>query len=211
MPRLTREEAQSQTRKRLLASAKEVFAKRGYAGASVDEIAEQAGYSKGAIYSNFESKEALFLELLRSRMTEEIAELHTILEQSHSTEEVLSALRMQYSTLERQVTWCLLSSEFQLQAGRRPEFAEAFAELYRNQRKAVAMLVTLVAEKTARTPVMGTEEIATGLMALTHGIALQRAADPKSVRADTAGKALQLFLTAALSEIQIPHMRKKSK
>lgn len=210
MPRLTREETQSQTRERLLASAKEVFAKRGYAGASVEEIAEQAGYSKGAVYSNFESKEALFLELLRSRMTEEIAELHVILEQSRSTEEVLAALKMQYSTLERQVTWCLLSSEFQLQAGRRPEFAEAFAELYRNQRKAVAMLVTLVAEKSGRTPVWKAEEIATSLMALTHGIALQRAADPKSVRSETAGKALQLFLAAALSPNESPRTRNQS-
>lgn len=210
MARLTREETQVQTRERLLASAKEIFANRGYAGASLDEIAEQAGYSKGAIYSNFESKEALFLELLRSRMTEEISELKSILERSHSTEEVMAALKTQYSTLEKQVTWCLLSSEFQLQAGRRPEFAESFAELYRNQRKAVAMLVTLVAGKTGRTPALDVEEIATSLMALTHGIALQRAADPTSVRAGTAGNALQLFLAAALlPPPPVPAARKK--
>lgn len=59
--RLTREESQAQTRGRLLDAARTVFAGRGYHGASVEEIAEEAGYSKGAVYSNFESKEEIFL------------------------------------------------------------------------------------------------------------------------------------------------------
>lgn len=202
MARLNREETKRRTREHLLASARQIFAKRGFAGASVDEIAEHAGYSKGAVYSNFESKEALFLELLRDRMADEIADLQQALKESRSFQEVLAALKMRYSTLETQVTWCLLSSEFQLQAGRNPEFADAFADLYRNQRKAVAKLVTLVAEKAGAKPTWSADKIATSLMALTHGIALQRAADPKSVRADTAGQALQLFLGAVLGSAE---------
>jgi len=61
--RLTREQSRAQTRERLLASAAVVFAREGYAGASVDRIAEEAGYSKGALYSNFASKDELFFEL----------------------------------------------------------------------------------------------------------------------------------------------------
>lgn len=63
-PRLTREQSRAQTRQRLLASAAVVFAREGYAGASVDRIAEEAGYSKGALYSNFASKDELFFELI---------------------------------------------------------------------------------------------------------------------------------------------------
>ncbi len=63
--RLSREESRRQTRARLLESAQDIFALDRFGGASVDQIAEHAGYSKGAIYSNFESKESLFLELLR--------------------------------------------------------------------------------------------------------------------------------------------------
>ncbi len=59
--RLTRTQQQAVTRERLLAAAEQVFARHGYGGASIDLITSEAGYSKGAIYSNFESKEAVFL------------------------------------------------------------------------------------------------------------------------------------------------------
>ena len=197
--RLTRAAMQRQTRQRLLDSAQEIFARHGFVGASVDEIAEHAGYSKGAVYSNFKGKEALFLELLQNRMSEELGELEQLLRGGGSIGDILLVLRQRYSSLEKQVIWCLLSTEFQLQAGRNPDFAEPFAALYRNQRKAIAKLAAQVAEKTGATLTWNGEELATSLMALTHGIALQRAADPKSVSAETAGKAIQLFLTAALS------------
>lgn len=65
--RLTRAEAKARTRQQVLDAAARVFAQKGYAGASVEEIAESAGYSIGALYSNFASKERLFLELMSAR------------------------------------------------------------------------------------------------------------------------------------------------
>ena len=65
--RLTRAEAKARTREQLLDAAARTFARKGYAGASVEEIAESAGYSIGALYSNFASKEQLFLELMAAR------------------------------------------------------------------------------------------------------------------------------------------------
>jgi AcrR family transcriptional regulator len=199
MKRLNREESRKRTRESLLKSAQEIFARDGFAGASIDRIAEHAGYSKGAVYSNFEGKEALFLELLRDRMTEELGELHQLLKGRSSLAEILLALRQRYSSLEKQVIWCLLSTEFQLQARRNPDFAGPFAELYRNQRRAIAELATMVAKREGAKLEWNAEELATSLMALTHGIALQRAADPASVSADSAGKAIQLLLTASLT------------
>ena len=76
--RLTRAQQQAMTRERLLAAAERVFARHGYGGASIDLISAEAGYSKGAIYSNFESKEAVFLELLRLYMERDMAELERI-------------------------------------------------------------------------------------------------------------------------------------
>src|SRR5580693_6502408 len=75
--RLTRAEQQALTRERLLAAAERVLAGHGYGGASIDLITAEAGYSKGAIYSNFESKEAVFLELLRVYMERDMAELES--------------------------------------------------------------------------------------------------------------------------------------
>ncbi len=61
--RLTREQSRARTRERLLVSAAVVFTREGYAGASIDRIAEEAGYSKGAMYSNFASKDELFFAM----------------------------------------------------------------------------------------------------------------------------------------------------
>jgi len=200
MTRLRRAESKNRTRERLLESAREMFAKNGFLGVSVDHIAEHAGYSKGAVYSNFKSKEALFLELLEERMSEEIGELRALLSRAASAEEIMHALEEKYSSLEKQVTWCLLAAEFQLQAGRNPEFAAPFAALYRNQRKAIGQLVKLVAEKAGMPTPPNLDEVATSLMALTHGISLQRAADPRGVSAATAGKSLRLLLSAFLNK-----------
>src|SRR2546423_7431059 len=66
--RLTRAERQAQTRRELLDAAARVFVRRGFQGSSVEEIAAEAGYTRGAFYSNFRSKEELFVELLRDRV-----------------------------------------------------------------------------------------------------------------------------------------------
>jgi AcrR family transcriptional regulator len=72
--RLTRAEAKARTRQLLLEAAASVFASKGFAGASVEEIAEAAGFSIGAVYSNFGSKEELFLELSQAYRSDLIAE-----------------------------------------------------------------------------------------------------------------------------------------
>src|SRR3954471_10523442 len=65
--RLTREESREQTRERLLAAAAELFAERGVNGTSVEQIAERAGYTRGAFYGNFDGKPELLVALLRQR------------------------------------------------------------------------------------------------------------------------------------------------
>src|SRR5438105_15844263 len=70
--RLTRAESQARTRAHLLEAAAEVFARRGFHGASVEEVADVAGYTKGAVYSNFASKDELFLAVLEGRMQAQV-------------------------------------------------------------------------------------------------------------------------------------------
>src|ERR1700735_5925499 len=91
--RLTRQESRLETRARLLESAAQLFARGGYEGASVDLIAESAGYSKGAFYSNFESKEAIFLELLDIHKRREIEALSQLLARDVSGAELVSLIR----------------------------------------------------------------------------------------------------------------------
>jgi AcrR family transcriptional regulator len=75
MPRLSRKEKQAKTRSSLMQSAARVFCKHGMERASIDEVAEDAGYTKGAFYANFASKQELFLAMLDERFTERIEEV----------------------------------------------------------------------------------------------------------------------------------------
>src|SRR5579863_10773918 len=77
---LTPERRRQQTRDHLLAAAAQVFADRGFHGASLDEVAAVAGFSKGAVYSNFKNKEDLFLALLESHYEREMAAVRATLE-----------------------------------------------------------------------------------------------------------------------------------
>ena len=90
--RLTREQSRAQTRERLLASAAVVFTREGYAGASCDRIAEEAGYSKGALYSNFASKDVLFLELVDHYAGAEAAALCRELDSVEGSDATIAAV-----------------------------------------------------------------------------------------------------------------------
>ena len=73
--RLTRQEQQQRTRSRLMDSAAKIFACKGMQQGSIDEVAEDAGYTKGAFYANFKSKEELFLAMLDERFAERLGEV----------------------------------------------------------------------------------------------------------------------------------------
>ena len=73
--RMTREQSRANTRERLLASARVAFARSGFHGASVDEIASEAGFSTGALYSNFDGKEDLFLVLMEREIDKHAREI----------------------------------------------------------------------------------------------------------------------------------------
>src|SRR5205814_10502088 len=87
MPRLTRKEKQAHTRTCLMESAAKVFSRRGLQQASIDEVAEDAGYTKGAFYANFKNKEELFLAMLDERFTERIEEIERVIAGEGTTAE----------------------------------------------------------------------------------------------------------------------------
>ena len=143
--RLTRSESHAQTREQLLVAARQMFARSGYGGTSVDMIAAEAGYSKGAIYSNFASKEAIFLELLERYKDEEIAEFSRImaLEDADSRKALLHWLE----TMHQDEDWALLTMELALHARRYPAFAKPF---YAIEQKLTDFHAGLISELFAR-------------------------------------------------------------
>lgn len=194
MARLTREQSRQITRERLLDAAQDVFAREGYTAASCEQIAEHAEFSKGAIYSNFEGKEALFLELLARNMEREKQAMREIGAHSTSAQEILDGVVRQFSRFEDKLDRCLLVTEFQMEAGRREEVAKPFAMLFRAHRRELAKLLSLVAVRANQELPEPPEVLALFIFSLVGGLALQRAADPKSVPRGMLTRSVQFFV-----------------
>lgn len=135
--RLTREQSRAQTRERLLASAAVVFTREGYGGASCDRIAEEAGYSKGALYSNFASKDELFLELVDHYAGAEAEALCRRLDEAEGADAVIDAVCAWAAGLQHEPDLRLLVLDLARRAKGDPELAERHSRLFDQQWEAV--------------------------------------------------------------------------
>jgi AcrR family transcriptional regulator len=169
--RLTRAEQQALTRERLLAAAERVLARHGYSGASIDLVTAEAGYSKGAIYSNFESKEAVFLELLRVYMERDMAELGRII--SLAPHQLSAALSAWLETIHADGDCPLLMTELQLHARRNPAFAARYYALQDQQTRALARVLEQFFKAQSVSLPMDPLDLAGSMTALAHGLSLQ--------------------------------------
>jgi phosphoribosylaminoimidazole-succinocarboxamide synthase len=197
-PRPTRQERRAETRERLLDAAARVFAREGYAGASVEDVAREAGFSTGALYSNFAGKEDLFLALLAhtvervsGRVAEAIAERPTVEERAR----IAAAEWMRF--LDREPEQVLLFMEMWAYAVRDPGVRRRFAAAYAAPRAATARLIDDSARALGMRPTLPAEQLATAIDALADGLALQRLIDPGSVPEGLFGEVLSLLLAGA--------------
>jgi len=186
--RRSRSEKQAETRQRLLDGAAEVFRARGFQAASVDAITRQAGYSRGAFYSNFESKEQLFVELLQKRVYR--AYQRMMEESPHVSDTPLEALRhgaRQLADRQRDddSRWLLeLWLELLAHAARHREFANLAAGFWSGNRKLLAQLTEVNMAKVGREPPIDSMHLATAQIALDIGLAVQHLVDPEAVPLD---------------------------
>ncbi len=194
--RLTREESQAQTRERLINAAQHLFVSNGYGGASIRDIANNAGYSQGAFYSNFSSKEDILLELLRRHMEAEALQLSTVMgNNAQQLEQILAELEAWASTLNQDADWCMLSIELQLHAKRSPTFAAEYQKVWGKHRSEIGSVISLLFEKLGRPAPASPDELAAAFMALSHGLALQRTTD----RLDPPGRLIMVFLRGLIA------------
>lgn len=170
-----------EVRSRLLDAAAAEFAERGFVAARLTEIARRAGFTKGAVYSNFESKQDLFAELFAERTLEiagrVLAEIGGL--------DVGDAAGRGGATIGSWLVgdpgWALLVLEFGVQAARDPRIAEAYL---RERRALRAQLEGLVGERAAEWGVadrVDARTVAITLMALISGLMLEHAVDPDQV------------------------------
>jgi AcrR family transcriptional regulator len=200
--RRTREEQRQETRRRLLDAAAQVFAERGYHAASVDEVAEAAGMTKGAVYSNFSSKEELFLALLDDRMSPYLRGYQAVFDARPDPGAGIDSLDSAYaSLLEGDRTWWLLRAEFWLHAMRNPEARYKMAARQRLLRDALAGVLDRQAQGLGVEPAMRPSELASVVLALTEGLSSQRMVDPDAVPEGLVTDALPMLLGVLLGGI----------
>jgi AcrR family transcriptional regulator len=193
--RLTRAEQRDQTRARLLDAAEKVFVDRGFHAASVDEVAEEAGYSKGAVYSNFENKDELFLAVLERRVDSRALAIESgVAADQPISDQAEQAGNAFLEVFLQQSQWSLLLMEFGTYAVRHPELRERFAERSRRMRSAMADLIgTHIAALGLRAP-LSNDDLATILFALGDGFIMTKLTDPDGVADSLFGDALVLML-----------------
>ena len=126
MARVRRSEIKTFTRERLRRAARGEFAARGVGAASVDRIAESAGYSRGAFYSNYLSKRELLVEIVAEDHEREIALWQDIIDQPGDLDEGLALIAERFDQYAGRREGWMLSAELQLEAERDPMFGATY-------------------------------------------------------------------------------------
>jgi AcrR family transcriptional regulator len=195
--RLSRSEQRDQTRARLLDAAEKVFVDRGFHAASVDEVAEEAGYSKGAVYSNFENKDELFLALLERRSESRALAVEAEIPADQPIgDQAIQAGNAFFEVFLEQSQWSLLQMEFAVYAARQPVLRDRFAERNRRLHATITELIDRHLGALGLQAPVSNEDLATIVFALGNGFILQKLSDPGGVPDRLFGEALVMMLSA---------------
>jgi AcrR family transcriptional regulator len=199
----TRRPPRAQTRSELLDAAAQVFARRGFDGASVEAVAEQAGFSTGAVYSNFAGKQELFLSLYEERIQRRRRELSDAVTRAGGRGAGLASAAAEVEkTFEAERDWFLLYFEFVLHAARNPSFARRFQLVREEGLSQLAEGLTAGLEHAGVESSITARELAEVIRALTYGLALDRLVESERGSDRSLGSVLELLFRGLRSEAQ---------
>jgi AcrR family transcriptional regulator len=180
--RLTRVERKERTRTDIVAAARESFLRHGFHGASLDLIADEAGYTKGAVYSSFAGKDDLFLAVLDANF-EQRRQAYTelLLDQERIEDAYRVVARFLFESDRDEPQWAPLLLEFWAHASRRDELRAAVAERRERFLDAIAQLIADLAERYGVAFRIPTKEVARGSGALMRGMGVEWTLRPGAV------------------------------
>src|SRR5436190_1062018 len=193
-----------EARDELLDAALEVFARRGYREAGVDEIAAEAGYSKGAVYWHFSGKEDLLMALLEERIDTPLRERIALLASAPPERDMsLEAARQFGRQIEGEREAMLLEREYWSLAIRDPDLRSRYAERQRELRGALAAAMEARAHHLG-TPGLGmpADDVARIVMSIIGGLTVDELIEPGSVRPELLGEALALVYAGLVARAQ---------
>jgi AcrR family transcriptional regulator len=181
--RISRSERKARTREELLVAARKVFMRRGFHGASLEEIADEAGYTKGAVYSNFVDKDALFLAVLEAHYDDHVGVYaQMILEEAEDLDAAFVAVsRFMAAADEREPTWLPLLGEFVAHASRQERLRREYLRIREGFLDGVATIIEALVERHAVTLRVTPIEAARASSVLLRGISAERLLDPELV------------------------------
>jgi AcrR family transcriptional regulator len=175
-------------------SAARVFARRGLQQASIDEVAEDAGFTKGAFYANFKNKEELFLAMLDQRFAERIENIEAVIAGEGSTAEKARRYGDVFAqTLRADREWERLFFEFSAYAMRDEQFREELVTRQRAMRERIAAALKAEDEQYGRTATLPFEHVALMTAAMSNGFALEKLLDADAVPDELYGTMLMVF------------------
>ena len=179
--RLTRVEQSRRNRELVLAAARRMFLTRGYHGASLEQIADAAGFSKGVVYSQFESKADLFLALLEQRIDERAGDNTRLVEELAASDGLtvdqgLTALAEHVTRRDRaDPEWGLLVIEFRVHAARNPDLNRRYGEVHERTVAGVARVVARIYDRAGEALPLPALELARLLLTVGAGARLEQA------------------------------------
>ncbi|MFD0259356.1 TetR/AcrR family transcriptional regulator [Kitasatospora indigofera] len=170
------------TRAALLAAALEVFAEYGFHAAPIEQICERAGFTRGAFYSNFSSKEELFLALFDEHSERVVARITTLVDSISTENLTLQGLVEVLADIEpAERDWYLVTTEFTLYAIRDPQAGWALAQHDARLRAEIARCLTEHLARAGRTLTVDADELARLLIAIREGGLAQSYVEPEQL------------------------------
>lgn len=184
------------TRRKLLTSARRIFARDGFEAARIEDIAAHAGHTRGAFYANFENKESLFLALLEQQVSEYIGGLTSRLQHANSEHEKIQALREYYLERVSDRQWCMLMLEFKLFAVRHPRIRAKLARAHSEIRASVKLRADALLSSNLQRK--AEEATRVSLESALSALVLQHSYDPESLPEDQLVAKLGLIFDALI-------------
>jgi AcrR family transcriptional regulator len=169
------------TRRKLLNSARRVFAREGFEAARIEDIAAGTGFTRGAFYAHFKSKEDVFFALLGQQVKEHVQNIRALLEPCSSVEERVQTMRDYYLARVADRQWVMLVLEYKLFAVRHPTLRAKLAQKHRQIRSSLHLdlIAGILPAKLQASSEY--EQLRTALEATLSGLVLEHAYDPKRI------------------------------
>ncbi len=178
MSRRSRAETSEANRRAVIAAARQQFEERGFHGASLDGIAEAAGFSKGAVYSRFASKDEVFLAVMEDHIERRAAATRAQLADLDDDADLTALARGSVQASVATIAWQAALLEFRAHAWRDPAVNDRYRRLHQRTVDSIAGFMAEVFRRHGGSPPVPVEEMAVAALGIATGVVTEYMADP---------------------------------